>query len=129
VPFDMAEMGEPEDVAPLVAYLLSDAARDVTGQIYTVAGRRIAVWNQPQELRSMYAEEPWSAESIAKRLPEAVGVETMPMIAKLAAYAKATEERKAGGSGAEGAGSQEGPGSQDGQGSQGGTAPQEGAAS
>ena len=31
----------------------------------------------------------------AKRLPEAVGVETMPMIAKLAAYAKATEERKA----------------------------------
>jgi NAD(P)-dependent dehydrogenase (short-subunit alcohol dehydrogenase family) len=95
VPFDMAEMGEPEDVAPLVAYLLSEAARDVTGQIYTVAGRRIAVWNQPQEIRSMYGEEPWTAESIAKRLPEAVGVETMPMIAKLAAYAKATEERKA----------------------------------
>ncbi|MEZ0106058.1 NAD(P)-dependent dehydrogenase (short-subunit alcohol dehydrogenase family) [Catenulispora sp. EB89] len=95
VPFDMAEMGEPEDVAPLVAYLLSEAARDVTGQIYTVAGRRIAVWNQPQEIRSMYGEEPWTAESIAKRLPEAVGVETMPMIAKMAAYAKATEERKA----------------------------------
>ena len=95
VPFDLAEMGEPEDVAPLVAYLLSDAARDVTGQIYTVAGRRIAVWNQPQEIRSMYGEEPWTAESIAKRLPEAVGVEAMPMIAKLAAYAKATEERKA----------------------------------
>ncbi|MEY9890803.1 NAD(P)-dependent dehydrogenase (short-subunit alcohol dehydrogenase family) [Catenulispora sp. MAP5-51] len=94
VPFDMAEMGEPQDVAPLVAYLLSEAARDVTGQIYTVAGRRIAVWNQPQEIRSMYGEEPWTAESIAKRLPEAVGVETMPMIAKLAAYAKATEERK-----------------------------------
>jgi len=95
VPFDMAEMGEPEDVAPLVAYLLSDAARDVTGQIYTVAGRRIAVWNQPQEIRSMYGQEAWTAESIAKWLPEAVGVETMPMIAKLAAYAKATEERKA----------------------------------
>jgi hypothetical protein len=43
----------------------------------------------------MYGEEPWTAESIAKRLPEAVGVEAMPMIAKLAAYAKATEERKA----------------------------------
>jgi hypothetical protein len=43
----------------------------------------------------MYGEEPWTAESIAKRLPEAVGVETMPMIAKLAAYAKATEDRKA----------------------------------
>lgn len=95
VPFDLAEMGEPEDVAPLVAYLLSDAARDVTGQIYTVAGRRIAVWNQPVEIRSMYGEEPWTAATIAKRLPEAIGTETMPMIAKLAAYAKATEEARA----------------------------------
>ena len=43
----------------------------------------------------MYGEEPWTAESIAKRLPEAIGVETMPMIAKLAAYAQATGERKA----------------------------------
>jgi hypothetical protein len=88
-------MGEPEDVAPLVAYLLSDAARDITGQIYSVAGRRIAVWNQPQEIRSMYAEEPWTAETIAKALPSAIGAETMPMIAKLAAYAKATEENRA----------------------------------
>ena len=95
VPFDMAGKGEPEGVAPVVAYLLSDAARDVTGRIYTVAGRRIAVWNQPQEIRSMYGEEPWTAETIAKRLPEAIGTETMPMIAKLAAYARATEEAKA----------------------------------
>jgi hypothetical protein len=91
VPFDMAEMGEPEDVAPLVAYLLGEAARGITGQIYTVAGRRIAVWNQPQEVRSMYAEEPWTAASIARRLPEAIGAETMPMIAKLAAYTQAAE--------------------------------------
>jgi hypothetical protein len=96
VPFEMAEMGEPEDVAPLVAYLLGDAARGITGQIYTVAGRRIAVWNQPQEVRSMYAEEPWTARSIARRLPEAIGAETMPMIAKMAAYAQAAETAKTG---------------------------------
>ncbi len=32
------EMGEPEDVAPMVVYLLSDAAKDVSGQIYTCNG-------------------------------------------------------------------------------------------
>ena len=53
VPSELAEMGDPEDVAPLVVFLLSDAAKDVTGQVYTAVGGRIAVWNQPVEVRSM----------------------------------------------------------------------------
>ena len=46
VPFGL-EMGEPEDVAPMVAFLLGDQSRDVTGQVYTANGGRLAVWNQP----------------------------------------------------------------------------------
>ena len=38
VPSELAEMGDPEDVAPLVVFLLSDAAKDVTGQVYTAVG-------------------------------------------------------------------------------------------
>src|ERR1035437_2227770 len=38
VPMDLAEMGDPEDVAPLVVYLLSDKAKHVTGQVYTSVG-------------------------------------------------------------------------------------------
>ena len=37
VPFGI-EMGEPEDVAPMVVFLLGDAARQVTGQVYTANG-------------------------------------------------------------------------------------------
>ena len=51
VPSELAEMGDPEDVAPMVVYLLSDAAKDVTGQVFTAVGGRIAVWNQPVEVR------------------------------------------------------------------------------
>jgi len=87
VPFDLAEMGEPEDVAPMVAYLLSDAARDITGQIYTVAGRKIAVWSQPRELRSMYGQERWTPEAIAATLPSAVGQERLAMLDQLESMA------------------------------------------
>src|SRR5580698_533154 len=79
VPSELAEMGDPEDVAPLVVYLLSDASKDVTGQVYTAVGGRIAVWNQPVELRSMRTEGRWTPEEIAARFDE-VGQERMGLI-------------------------------------------------
>ena len=82
VPSELAEMGDPEDVAPLVVFLLSDAAKDVTGQVYTAVGGRIAVWNQPVELRSMTVEGRWTPEQIAARFDE-VGQERMGLIDRL----------------------------------------------
>jgi NAD(P)-dependent dehydrogenase (short-subunit alcohol dehydrogenase family) len=82
VPMELAEMGEPEDVAPLVVYLLSDAAKDVTGQVYTAVGGRIAVWNQPVEVREMRTEGRWTPQQIAERFGE-VGQERMGLIDRL----------------------------------------------
>ena len=81
VPFGL-EMGEPEDVAPMVCYLLSDLARDVTGQIYTVNGGRIAVWNQPAEVREMRTNGRWTVDQIAARFSE-VGQEPLPILERL----------------------------------------------
>ena len=69
-PSELAEMGDPEDVAPMVVYLLSDAAKDVTGQVYTAVGGRIAVWNQPVEVREMTTEGRWTPQQIAGRFDE-----------------------------------------------------------
>ncbi|MFJ6725869.1 SDR family oxidoreductase [Streptomyces sp. NPDC091281] len=84
VPFALGEIGEPEDVAALVVYLLSERAREagVTGQVYTVAGEKIAVWAQPREVRSVYASGGWSVERVAEVLPGAVGVEPMPLLSE-----------------------------------------------
>lgn len=83
VPFEI-ETGEPEAVAPMAVYLLSDAGRDVNAQIYTVVGRRISVWNQPEEVRSMWsAGDRWTPAEIAEQLPRTVGQEPNPMIADL----------------------------------------------
>ena len=83
VPFEF-ETGEPEAVAPMAVYLLSDAGRDVNAQIYSVVGRRISVWNQPEEVRSMWsAGDQWTPGEIAEQLPRTIGQEPNPMIADL----------------------------------------------
>jgi len=84
VPFEI-EAGGPEAIAPLAIYLLSDDARHVTAQIYTCTGRRIAVWNQPREIRHMWAQdgETFTVDEIATKLPATIGEEEMPMFADL----------------------------------------------
>ena len=96
VPFEI-EAGGPEAIAPLAVYLLSDAARDTTAQIYTCTGKRIAVWNQPEELRHMSADdgEMFTVDEIAERLPTAIGAEEMSMFADLERRMKEMAERKA----------------------------------
>ncbi|MFD8094795.1 SDR family oxidoreductase [Streptomyces malaysiensis] len=91
VPMELKEIGEPEDVAALVVYLLSERARAerITGQVYTIAGPKIAVWAQPRELRAGYAEGAWTPERIADFLPGTVGTDPMPMLAQLEAMAQA----------------------------------------
>lgn len=97
VPMELTEIGEPEDVAAMVVFLLSDRAAGITGQVYTVAGPKIAVWAQPRELRSAYAEGGgWTPERIADCLPGTVGVDPMPMLAQLEAMRAAAASRASG---------------------------------
>ncbi|MGW1066805.1 SDR family oxidoreductase [Streptomyces aureus] len=95
VPMELKEIGEPEDVAALVVYLLSDRAREerITGQVYTIAGPKIAVWAQPRELRAGYAEGAWTPERIADFLPGTVGVDPMPLLEQLEAMARAAADQ------------------------------------
>ena len=96
VPFEI-EAGAPEDIAPLAVYLLSDAARDITAQTYTCTGSRIAVWNQPVEVREMTANTDgvFTVDEIAERLPVLIGHEEMPMFADLERRMKEMAEQKA----------------------------------
>ena len=97
VPFGF-EMGEPADVAPLATFLLSPRARHITGQIYTINGGRIAVWNQPAEVRDMVKDGRWTFDEIAARLDDEVGQEPMPILARLKMMEEAAAKKKAEGS-------------------------------
>jgi NAD(P)-dependent dehydrogenase (short-subunit alcohol dehydrogenase family) len=80
VPGGTAETGDPEDVAPMVVYLLSDAAREITGQTYTVVGGRVALWAQPREIREIATDGRWTVAELAERVPGEVGTDRLPML-------------------------------------------------
>ena len=83
VPFEF-ETGDAEDIAPMAVYLLSDLGREVNAQIYSVVGRRISVWNQPREVRSMFAPgEAWTPAEIEELLPRTIKQEVNPFIEDL----------------------------------------------
>ena len=56
----------PAHIAPLVAFLGSDEAADVSGQIFGVRGKEIMVFSQPRPVRSVYNAEGWSVDSLSE---------------------------------------------------------------
>jgi NAD(P)-dependent dehydrogenase (short-subunit alcohol dehydrogenase family) len=59
-------LGVPEDVAPLVVFLASDAAADVTGQAIAMGGDRLALWSHPREVVTLLQEGGFTDRSLAE---------------------------------------------------------------
>ncbi|NLY28028.1 MAG: SDR family NAD(P)-dependent oxidoreductase [Alcaligenaceae bacterium] len=57
---------EAGKVAPMVVYLGSDAASEVTGQIFGVRANEIMLFSQPRPVRSVHLSTGWSPEEIAE---------------------------------------------------------------
>ena len=55
----------PAKIAPLAVYLMSDAAREVTGQIFAVRNNEIFLMSQPRPIRSVQRSDGWTPQSIA----------------------------------------------------------------
>ncbi|MBD8036435.1 SDR family NAD(P)-dependent oxidoreductase [Solibacillus sp. A46] len=55
----------PAHIAPLVGFLSSDEAADVSGQIFGVRGKEIMVFSQPRPVRSVFNADGWSVDSLS----------------------------------------------------------------
>ena len=56
---------ETAKIAPLAVFLASDAALDVTGQVFAVRANELFLMSQSRPLRSVHRAEGWTAETIA----------------------------------------------------------------
>ncbi len=73
-PLELAFMG-PDNVAPWVVYLATDAARDVNGQVFFVMGGFISLLNDPAPIRTMQKDGRWTPEEIAVLFPRTLGMD------------------------------------------------------
>ena len=74
-PSEMAKGTErdPDNVAPLVVYLGSDAAAGVNGQVFHSYGYGYTLVEQPHPVRALVAQSRWDPEELARAFPETLG--------------------------------------------------------
>jgi NAD(P)-dependent dehydrogenase (short-subunit alcohol dehydrogenase family) len=61
-----------EQIAPVAIYLVSAAAKDVTGNIFGVRGNEIYLMSQPRPIRTLHKGDGWTAEDLAQTLEPAL---------------------------------------------------------
>jgi len=69
----------PEKIAPMVAFLGSEKAEGVSGQIFAVRNNEVFLMSQPRPVRVIHRGEGWSAEALAEQLPAAMGPSLVPL--------------------------------------------------
>lgn len=69
----------PEKIAPLAVYLLSDQAKDITGNIFVVRNNEIALMSQPRPIRNLQTSDGWTPETVASRFGPAVKSSLVPL--------------------------------------------------
>ncbi len=67
--------GEADDIAPMIGYLATDAARDVNGQIFMVTAGLISRLSDPTPSRTITRPERWTPEEIAMVFSRTLGLD------------------------------------------------------
>ena len=62
----------PEDVAPMVAYLASDEAQNVSGRVFRVIGGLVQL-ERLENVQSLYSEARWTVDALAEIFPSTLG--------------------------------------------------------
>lgn len=64
---------QPEDIAPAASYLLSDRAAAISGEVFSVAGNRIAIWQDPVERDAAENPQRWSQDEVDAAMAGLIG--------------------------------------------------------
>ena len=85
---------DPDNVAPLVVYLASDAAQGVNGQAFHSFGYGYTLLAQPQAVRRLEADRRLTPDELARLFPSTLGRRLEPPPGTL--FGKSLQERPAG---------------------------------
>jgi len=69
----------PAHIAPVAAFLASDAAKDVTGQVFGVRGKEIMLFSHERPIMRVHLDEGWTAERLAEMFPGTLQHHLVPL--------------------------------------------------
>ena len=67
--------GEPDDVAPMVAWLASDEAAHVNGHVFHVTEGLVTLLNEPEPVKTIQKDGKWTVEELVRVVPVTLGFE------------------------------------------------------
>ena len=70
---------ETNKIAPLAVYLISDQAKEVSGQIFAVRANEIFLMGQSRPIRSVHREEGWTPQTVASHAIPAMKASFFPL--------------------------------------------------
>lgn len=76
---ELAKSFDPRKVATFAAFLCSDAASGITGQIFGVRANEIFLFSQPRPIRGLHRSEGWTLESLSDHFLPAMSSSLVPL--------------------------------------------------
>jgi len=77
---------DPRHVARVVGWLCSDAAADVSGQLFGVRGREVFLLSQPRPIARLAGDGDWTAATLAVAAAETLAPHYLPLETDLEAF-------------------------------------------
>jgi NAD(P)-dependent dehydrogenase (short-subunit alcohol dehydrogenase family) len=70
----------PAHIAPIAVFLASDAARDVSGQIFGVRGKEVMLFSHERPIMRVHNSEGWTPESFTEMFPGTLQHHLVPLV-------------------------------------------------
>ena len=70
----------PAHIAPVAAFLASDAAKDVTGQIFGVRGKEIMLFGHERPIMRVHDDNGWTVERLVEMFPGTLQHHLVPLV-------------------------------------------------
>jgi NAD(P)-dependent dehydrogenase (short-subunit alcohol dehydrogenase family) len=69
---DSSDPPDPEEIPPIVCYLATDQAENISGKVFGATRGRIALYSEPREIRGIYKDGTWTLEELMKLVPRSL---------------------------------------------------------
>jgi len=68
-PVGAPALRDPDDIAPIVVYLATDAAANINGQTFGSSGGTISLYHNPEPMKSIYKDGRWTLDELDSIMP------------------------------------------------------------